>query len=328
MTPSDTNLLSEAAEPLASAAGHPKVEGAFKRLVERVEQRLKGRLGFSALHIESGARLAVAGGMRFPMASTYKVPMAGLIMARIDRGELSLDQRVEIGARHFEETGDIAQSVPHPGVSLSLANLIELMLTQSNNNATDRILDVLGGPSEVTAWLRSLGIEAMRVDNNVNDLLGKFYGLPEGAPSMKAYLAKWTSEEERERINGLPQPDFDEGVEDTTTPDAMVELLRLLFASDLLAAHSRTFLDEVMTRCQTGPGRIKGALPPDTIVAHKTGTVGGTVNDAGIIYLPDRKGRVALAIYTKGSPILPYTAREPMIAEIARSVFDYFAFTV
>lgn len=296
----------------------------FEALVKSVEKRLSGVLGFAAAHLETGITVSVNGRERFPMASTYKIPMAGLLLQMVDNGQLSLDQRVEIEERHFEETGDIAQSVCHPGVALSIANLVELMLTQSNNNATDRVLELIGGPRSVTEWLRAIGIADMRVDNSVNSLLGKFYGLQPGEPAMKSYLAKWATDAERERINGLPQLAFDDGVEDMATPDAMLSLLRTLFATELLSQDSRAFLNSVMTRCQTGSFRIKGMLPPEASVAHKTGTIGGTVNDVGIITLPGDCGRVALAIYTKKSPILPYSSREPLLAEVARSVYDFF----
>lgn len=234
--------------------------------------------------------------------------------------------RGDLAQRHFDETGDIAESVRHPGVFLSIANLVELMLTQSNNNATDRVLELIGGPAAVTAWLRSIGIYEMRVDNSVNALLCKFYGLPVGSSAMKGYLEKFSSEVERDRVNGTPQAEFESALDDTTTPRAMLALLEVLFDGHLLSIESREFLMGVMTRCETGPGRIKGQLPPGTVVAHKTGTIGGTVNDAGLIVLPENRGRVILSIYTKGSQIPRYEDREPLLAELARTVYDLFAF--
>ncbi len=301
-------------------------ETAFDDHVRDIERRLKGVMGFAARHLGTGRSIGVKARARFPMASTYKIPMAGLLLSMVDRGDLTLQQMVEVTQRHFDETGDIAQSVSHPGVSLSVANLAELMITQSNNNATDRVLELVGGPPAVTNWLRSIGVEGMRVDTSVNELLRKFYGLPDGAPSMKGYLAKFPTEEERERANGLTQPEFDEALPDTTSPVAMVDLLEKVFEGDALTPASRDFLYGVMGRCQTGQNRIRGQLPPRTLVAHKTGTIGGTVNDAGVIELPAGGGRVAVAIYTKGSEILRYTEREHLIGEIARSIYDFYLY--
>jgi beta-lactamase class A len=61
-------------------------------------------------------------------------------------------------------------------------------------------------------------------------------------------------------------------------------------------------------------------LPPGTVVAEKTGTIGGTVNDAGIIDLPDARGRIAIAVFIKKSAS---DQREKVIAQIGRCVYDY-----
>jgi beta-lactamase class A len=61
-------------------------------------------------------------------------------------------------------------------------------------------------------------------------------------------------------------------------------------------------------------------------VAHKTGTIGGTVNDSGIIYLPDGLGHVAISVFTKDMDTDTEDV-EKVIAQISRFVYDYFYFT-
>ena len=81
-----------------------------------------------------------------------------------------------------------------------------------------------------------------------------------------------------------------------------------------------------MLRCETGENRIKGLLPPDTRVMHKTGTLGiGVANDVGIIQLPENAGNVVAAIFVKESKADPAT-QERAIAQIARAAYDYFLF--
>jgi beta-lactamase class A len=77
-----------------------------------------------------------------------------------------------------------------------------------------------------------------------------------------------------------------------------------------------------MSRTRTGPGRLKGLLPSGTPVAHKTGTTGGVANDVGYITLPDGR-RFAIVVFTNSSET-PEPDRDRAIAEIARSLFDYF----
>ncbi len=239
-----------------------RAQSAFEAQVARLETRLQGVMGLCARHLESGEGFEVNGAEPFPMASTYKVPLVGSVLAQVDRGELTLDRLVPITERDVDETGPIAQSVRHPGVSLSLANLIELTLGQSNNNATDRVFALAGGPAKVTGWLRSAGFEAIRVDTLVNDLLNKFFGFEPGSPAHKTFLARYPTPEQQQAVEAAPKPAFDDDPADTTTPRAMADLLVELFAGPLLSETSRAFLIEVMQRCETGPGRLEGDAAP------------------------------------------------------------------
>ena len=63
-----------------------------------------------------------------------------------------------------------------------------------------------------------------------------------------------------------------------------------------------------------------------TTVAHKTGTLAGTVNDCGIIYLRDNQWHVALTVLTKDFTT-DTSDIEAKTAKIARFVYDYFCFT-
>jgi beta-lactamase class A len=81
-----------------------------------------------------------------------------------------------------------------------------------------------------------------------------------------------------------------------------------------------------MKRCRTGAGRLKGILPEETEVAHKTGSIGRTVNDVGIITLPNGAGHVLVAAFVKKSDLAD-EKRERAIAEAARAAHDYFLFT-
>jgi beta-lactamase class A len=82
----------------------------------------------------------------------------------------------------------------------------------------------------------------------------------------------------------------------------------------------------IMRKCETGEKRIKGQLPPGTPVAHKTGTIAGTVNDCGLITLPDGQGRVVLTVFCKDF-VEPTEDVEELIARIARLVYDFFYFS-
>jgi beta-lactamase class A len=102
-------------------------------------------------------------------------------------------------------------------------------------------------------------------------------------------------------------------------------LLEKIYKREILDPASCSLILSIMLQCQTGEGRIRGGLPPGTPLAHKTGTIAGTVNDVGILFLPDGLGHVALSILTKDFEDQTEDV-EKILAEIARFVYDYFAF--
>ncbi|WP_216595445.1 serine hydrolase, partial [Aestuariivita boseongensis] len=106
--------------------------------IERVATTLAGRIGFAAQEIGGDDVIAFNGDETFVMASTYKVAIAAAVLDRVDRGELSLDQMVDV-TPDMMMIGDAALSdtFVHPGLQLSVANLIEIMITESDNTATD-----------------------------------------------------------------------------------------------------------------------------------------------------------------------------------------------
>ncbi|WBL34052.1 class A beta-lactamase [Sinirhodobacter sp. HNIBRBA609] len=302
----------------AKTAEGPSVGAA----IERVATQLAGRIGFAAQEIGSDDVIALNGDEAFVMASTYKVAIAAAVLDRVDRGELSLDQMVEV-TPDMMMIGDAALSdtFVHPGLQLSVANLIEIMITESDNTATDISMGLAGGPAAVTEYLRKLGITGIRVDRTTGEIIGEFYGLP-GPATMKVATEAFVTRPELLTIMGDRNLDFEADPRDQATPLAMLQLLLAIDSGTATSAESRDFLIDVMSRTRTGAGRLKGLLPRGTPVANKTGTIGGVANDVGYITLPDGR-RFAIAVFTKSSETSE-ADRDRAIAEVARSLFDYF----
>jgi len=109
------------------------------------------------------------------------------------------------------------------------------------------------------------------------------------------------------------------------TPDSAVKLLALLQEKKALSDASRTMLLNWMTQSVPGAKRIKGSLPPNTLVAHKTGTsdtlngLTAATNDIGIITLPDGR-HIAIAVFVSDSRADDAT-RDLAIATAARDIF-------
>lgn len=294
--------------------------------IERLSKISDGVVGLSAVHVESGRRVSFHGSDRFPMASTYKIPIAVQLLSRVDAGQVRLDQMITLEPHDLHPgSGTLSNLFTKPGVSLSVRNLLELMLLISDNSATDIILRLAGGPEAVTAKLRALQITGINVSRPTAFLIADWLGLHlppemEWKPELFANIADPSTPDQRKAADLR----LIEDPRDTAQPDAMAALLEKIQARQLHKPETADLLLDILRRCQTGDARIKGFLPPHTVVAHKTGSIGGTVNDVGIVTLPDNAGHLVLALFVKqGSDP---AVSERAVAQIARAVYDYFLF--
>jgi beta-lactamase class A len=316
--------LSSAQTTTATSAG--RAESLLERAIERFAATSGGIVGVSAILIESGRRVSLNGGMRFPMASVYKLPIALQLLHKVDRGELRLSDPVTLSENGFRPGhSPIAEFANNKPVTLTVERLLELMLGESDNSASDALLRLAGGPAAVTARMRALGVAGIDVSRPEGQLILNHRGVRELPPesewtmalldSLSAKITPAESEAAAAAYANDPR--------DTSTPDAMADLLARVHRRDALEPASMERVLQIMTATQTGPARLKGLLPVGTVVAHKTGTMGGTTNDVGIVTLPGGAGHLAIAVFVKGST-KDVPERERAIAEIARTVYDFF----
>ena len=263
-----------------------------------------GTVGIAVRDLHSGQSIGINNDTLFPMASTYKVAVAGKIFSLADAGALSLDERL-----------------PRFGAPLSVTTLLELMLTRSDNEATDLLVARAGGPQAVNRWLQSVGIRGQRVDSNTAQLLARAKVVTANGdePAMEAALSA------RQRdARDLPNMAFAADPRDTSTPRAMNDLLYAIHQAKALKPGSSAALIAIMARCKTGKARLVGMLPPGTMIAHKTGTLNGLGNDAGIISLPDGR-MLAISVFVMKDR-RGHLIRDRIMAEVARAAYDYFLF--
>jgi len=293
--------------------------------IEKVSQGLAGRIGVAAQEIGSGESITVNGDETFVMASTYKVAIAVTALRQVDEGKLKLTDLIDCPVEKMVPgPNPLVMNFLHPGIKLSVANLIEPMIVESDNSATDFLLEAVGGPAAVTKMLRDIGITDFRVDRDVSEILRDFYGLEDRAyvPFTKVAYAKDPTLILRQSDRNL---NYEKDPRDQTTPKAMLQLLLAIDNGKALSKSSREFLLGVMSRTRTGGARIKALLPKGTPVADKTGTLGGVANDVGYVTLPDGR-RFAIAVFTKSSTT-PDADRDRAIAEVSRTLYDFYYLT-
>lgn len=320
----------------------------LKAQVERLAATADKMAAVSIYHPQSGSTLGVRDDVLMPMASTYKVAIAVQALHLVDQGKMQLDDLVEIKESDLVSWSLLDERVG-AGAKVSLRSLIRLMLVLSDNSATDVVLRVAGGGEAVTSRLKTLGVIDMQVARGTRDLLIDYFDHPEFTRLTRAQGMSFRRAAEQLASNdGDGETDTDVffdriEAEKAATPEAydafladprdqastssMNALLTKIWMGEALSEDSTRFLLETMRATETGPGRIKGLLPLKTVVAHKTGTLtggGGVVNNCGIIELPNGHGELIVTIFVRHTRAKEYADQERVIAEIARTAYDFF----
>lgn len=272
--------------PQAMAAPAPGLsDGGWQQALQAIESTLGGgRLGVAMLDTGSGRALGWRQDERFPMASTFKLVLAGWMLAQADRGQEAMDRRVHYGASALVPYSPVTEK--HVGAQgMTVAELCEATVTLSDNTAANLLLARHGGPAGFTAFVRSLGDGHTRLDRT--------------EPTLNEAL-----------------PD---DPRDTTTPTAMLQTMRQLILGNALSVASRAQLTAWMVGNKTGDKRLRAGVP-GWKVGDKTGTgSNGSSNDIGVLWPPGGAAPVLVTCYMTGVPAAP-EVRDAAIAQVARQV--------
>lgn len=264
---------------------------------EHITRQTEGKIGMAAEVVETGAHLEFHPSDRFPMQSVYKFPIAMAALQQVDQGKLRLDQQIRVEKSDLiggRQRSPIRDMHPDGGFNMSLRDLLRYAVSESDGSASDVLLRVIGGPSTVQAMLKRLGVQGIKVVDTEKSIGG----------DNQVQYRNWAQ------------------------PEQMVRLLKLFQQGQGLTKSSRALLLQWMTETETGLKRLKGNLPPGTVVAHKTGTsntvngITAATNDVGLVTLPNGH-HLAIAVFVMDSPLSQDT-RERAIAAFARLAWNHF----
>ena len=270
----------------------PRYSDPLQAEIASLANGAQGRIGVAAMDLATGRTVSVLGNQPFPMASTSKIAIVATFLDGVDQGRYRLSDTYPMMIPIPSAKLSTPEAPVRPGARLTAERLIDLALTRSDNHATDALLAAVGGTQAVNRWIARAGLTGMRIDRTIATLV---------------------------RDDGVVNPATNIDLRDSTTPQAMVQLLSGLYQGRWLSASSRQLLLETMARCVTGKHRIPSMLPAEARVAHKTGTLNNTASAVGILETPDGRA-IAVAIYVTGQGGKPN--RDQRIAWIARSVYN------
>ncbi|MBT1695594.1 class A beta-lactamase, subclass A2 [Fulvivirgaceae bacterium PWU4] len=280
---------------LIAKSGHAQKDQLRKEL-RQVASSISGSVGVAIKHLENNDTVSVNGRSHFPMQSVYKFPLALAILDQVDKGKLSLEQKVHMSKDdYFPTWSPLMKKYPDANVDVPLSEILYFTAAQSDNAGCDILFSMLGGPAAADRYIHGLGVKDIAIINTEREL----------HQSWNVQFDNWS------------------------TPVAMTQLLEIFHEGNILSKQSHDFLWKAMLEVPMGGKRIKGLLPQGTVVAHRTGTgarndkgIAGAVNNTGIMVLPDGK-HIAITVYvTQASE--EDSKLEEVIAKIARRVYDYY----
>ncbi|MGG7468892.1 class A beta-lactamase [Chryseobacterium arthrosphaerae] len=254
----------------------------------------KADVGVSIIAPYKREIIQINGNNFYPMLSTVKFPIALTILHKVEKGELSLQQKLFIKKEELlEDTwSPFKKEYPEGNIEISLEDAIKWMVSYSDNNLTDILLRLIGGPEPVQKFINS---KNFIIKNNEEDM-----------------HKDWQSQ----FIN-------------TIIPNEATRLLEKFYNGKLLNKKHTQWLYMAMINNASGAKRIKGNLPKTVKVAHRTGTsftnkkgMTGAVNDFGIIELSDKE-RIYIAVFVHDT-YETFENAEAIIADIAKATYDYY----
>src|SRR5579872_5313405 len=121
-------------------AGHPQNADIIKK-INAISHATNNVIGVSAIYLETKQKISYNGGMSFFMASTVKVPIAIKFLHDVDDNQDSLDHIIHLSRNDaVPGSGYLYRALNRGSVNISAQKLLKLMLTVSDNSASDAIL--------------------------------------------------------------------------------------------------------------------------------------------------------------------------------------------
>ena len=266
----------------------------LRKEINQIISSKKADVGVSILNLENGDTLSFNGNKHYPMMSAFKFQIALTVLNKVDKGEFLLKQKLFIKKSELLENtwSPFREKYPNGNVSITLKEAIQWMIKVSDNNLCDILIRLVGGVNSIDKFV-----------NNTSFII-------------------------QNNEEGMHQ-NWDTQFLNTTTPNFSNQLLKCFFENRLLTKKSTKFLYETMVATSVGKNRIKGKLPSNTEVAHRTGSsftneagMTGAINDIGIVKLPNGN-RLIISVFIHNTTE-KFKDGEEIIADISKVTWNYY----
>lgn len=270
----------------------------LRQKIQHIVSTKNAIVGVEIIGNDGKDTVSLNGERHYPLQSVFKFHIALTVLSQIDKGKFSLDQKIEILKKDLlpDLYSPLRDDYPD-GATLPISKILGYTVSSSDNVGCEVLLRQIGGTKVVEEYF---------IKNKIKDVSIKI------------------NEEEQ-------QANWDLQFQNWTTPKAANETLAKFYYNKkkLLSKKSYDFIWQLMRETETGQHRIKGLLPENTIVAHKTGSSGANkegltaaVNDIGIVFLPNGK-HFFISVFVTNSKENAET-NEKIIADITKATWDYY----
>lgn len=264
--------------------------------LENAIKSKKAEVGIAVI-LDGKDTITVNNNVRYPLMSVFKFHQALALADYMSQRNIPLDTRLHIKASDLKPNtySPLRDKYPQGGIDLSIAELLEYTLQQSDNNACDILFHYQGGPESADKYIHSLGVDSCSIAFTENDM----------------------------------HDDVNRCYQNWSTPLAAAQVLEIFLNQPLFGKTYKDFIYQTMTECKTGADRLFAPLSgKNVIIGHKTGTGDKNakgqliaINDIGFVILPNKR-TYSIAVFVKNSDENPKVSTE-IIAEISRIVYEY-----
>lgn len=303
----------------------------LEQQIRDILQAADAQGGVAVNHLERGDEILIDADSLYPLCSVLKIPVLVEAFRQIEAGKFTLTDRWELTTAEKNLPSGVLVFFDD-GLMPTVKDLLTLMIIISDNTATDMVMHRVGVPS-INQTLRDFGLHHTHVPLTIRQIFESM--LPSADPTQDLYAlaARQQADEETGAEPKDPVAFRSTPENDTGTARDMNKLLTLIYNGEIVSRTACDGMLEILLKQQLND-RLPRYLPSGTRVAHKTGTLGGYRNDAGIIYVDDAN-HVAITVFTKWDMAAvrkdPVALRRRMsevdsaIGQVARLVYDHYA---
>ena len=235
----------------------------MENLIRNIHQLIEGSTGTWGIYLEdldSGEKWELNGDELFYAASVIKVPIMAAVFDACQRGDVNVNDLIVLKREDYVGGSGVIQHLT-PGTALSVLDIIMLMIIQSDNTATNILIDLIG-PENIVETMNKVGMEKSTFYNK----------LMVNNPNPKGY-------------NQITASDIGRFLKQMATG----ELVSLTSSEQMIDIMKKQQIKDCLPEKLPSPYSNFNNGMTAWELAHKTGWIPGTRHDVGIFYVGDRK---------------------------------------